>query len=128
MLSSLIVAALGLVGKAFAASWIAPGAVWYDTDGKKIDAHGGGVVKRGDTFYWIGQAASSKLLKPWNQQEMVESDREFLYARSNSDALLVYRLIKLEEPWGTGFVNHWHVATQNRETKRVFLGMLIPLQ
>lgn len=41
------------------ASWIAPGAVWYDTDGNKIDAHGGGVVKRGDTFYWVGHAASS---------------------------------------------------------------------
>ena len=51
---------LGLSWEAFAASWIAPGAVWYDTDGKKIDAHGGGIVKRGDTFYWVGQAASSE--------------------------------------------------------------------
>ncbi|OTA91356.1 glycoside hydrolase family 43 protein [Hypoxylon sp. CO27-5] len=42
------------------ASWIAPGAVWTDSDGNKIDAHGGGVVKRGDTFYWVGHAASSK--------------------------------------------------------------------
>jgi hypothetical protein len=33
--------------------------VWYDTDGNKIDAHGGGVVQRGDTFYWVGQSASS---------------------------------------------------------------------
>lgn len=49
------IAASGALG----ASWIAPGAVWYDTDGNKIDAHGGGVVLRGDTYYWVGQAASS---------------------------------------------------------------------
>lgn len=42
-------------------SWIAPGAIWYDTDGNKIDAHGGGVVKREDTFYWVGQSASGKI-------------------------------------------------------------------
>jgi len=42
------------------ASWIAPGAVWYDTDGNKIDAHGGGVVLRGDTYYWVGHGVSSK--------------------------------------------------------------------
>ncbi|KAI5867826.1 carbohydrate-binding module family 35 protein [Durotheca rogersii] len=42
------------------ASWIAPGAVWYDTDGNKIDAHGGGVVKRGDTFYWVGHAVANQ--------------------------------------------------------------------
>lgn len=42
-----------------ATEWIAPGAVWTDTDGRKIDAHGGGIVKQGDTFYWIGFAASS---------------------------------------------------------------------
>ena len=43
-----------------AADWIAPNTVWYDTDGKKIEAHGGGVVQRGDTFYWIGHRGDSK--------------------------------------------------------------------
>lgn len=53
---TILSAITGVLG---ATSWIAPGAVWYDTDGVKIDAHGGGVVKRGDTFYWVGQSASS---------------------------------------------------------------------
>lgn len=44
-----------------AASWIVPGAVWTDTKGVKIDAHGGNVVKRGDTFYWVGQSASNSM-------------------------------------------------------------------
>ncbi|EPE30279.1 Arabinanase/levansucrase/invertase [Glarea lozoyensis ATCC 20868] len=47
-----------LAGGALSASWIVPGAVWTDTAGNKIDAHGGNVVQRGDTFYWVGQSAS----------------------------------------------------------------------
>ena len=43
-----------------AAEWIIPGVAWYDTEGKKIDAHGGAVVRRGDVFYWVGYSASSK--------------------------------------------------------------------
>jgi hypothetical protein len=39
-------------------SWIVPGAAWQSTSNTKIDAHGGMVLQRGDTFYWIGQAAS----------------------------------------------------------------------
>jgi hypothetical protein len=53
------VVSLATIGNALGASWIAPGAVWYDTDGNKIDAHGGGVVQRGDTFYWVGHGVSS---------------------------------------------------------------------
>lgn len=48
-----------LVSSAVGTSWIVPGAVWNDASGKKIDAHGGGIIKRGDTFYWIGQSASN---------------------------------------------------------------------
>jgi hypothetical protein len=45
----------------FAATWIVPGAVWTDTTGKTIDAHGGNIVQRGDTFYWVGQSASQSM-------------------------------------------------------------------
>ncbi|KAI4864827.1 carbohydrate-binding module family 35 protein [Hypoxylon rubiginosum] len=51
---------LACASSVLGASWIAPGAVWYDTKGAKIEAHGGGVVKRGDTFYWIGHASSNQ--------------------------------------------------------------------
>ncbi|KAI2605071.1 carbohydrate-binding module family 35 protein [Hypoxylon fragiforme] len=53
------------------ASWIAPGAVWYDTDGNKIDAHGGGVVQRGDTFYWVGQAASNQTPMLYSSTDLI---------------------------------------------------------
>ncbi|KAI2786778.1 hypothetical protein POX_g09172 [Penicillium oxalicum] len=52
--------AVGLLSLSVAAtSWIVPGAVWTDTKGQKIDAHGGGIVKVGSTFYWSGQSASN---------------------------------------------------------------------
>lgn len=31
------------------------GAVWPDSDGEHINAHGGGVLKYGDTWYWYGE-------------------------------------------------------------------------
>ena len=57
ILSRLTLTLIAAVG-AHAASWIVPGAVWTSTSGTKIDAHGGGIVQRGDTFYWVGQSAS----------------------------------------------------------------------
>lgn len=43
-----------LAGRALAAtSWIVPGAVWTDTSGTKIDAHGGQVFQTGTHFYWV---------------------------------------------------------------------------
>ncbi len=34
---------------------IQPGEVWPDDRGRHIQAHGGGVIKLGDTFYWFGE-------------------------------------------------------------------------
>jgi hypothetical protein len=42
---------------------IVPGAPWTDTSGNRIQAHGGGILKVGSTFYWFGEdkAANSAL-------------------------------------------------------------------
>ncbi len=61
MLISNSLLSLGVATTVYAASWIVPGAIWYDTDGNKIDAHGGGIMQRGDTFYWIGQSNSNSM-------------------------------------------------------------------
>jgi hypothetical protein len=37
-----------------------PGKSWYDTDGNKIQAHGGGILKVGDTYYWYGEHKGGK--------------------------------------------------------------------
>jgi hypothetical protein len=34
---------------------IKPGDVWPDTRGEHVQAHGGGILKLGDTFYWFGE-------------------------------------------------------------------------
>ncbi|MBV8782168.1 MAG: family 43 glycosylhydrolase [Phycisphaerae bacterium] len=35
--------------------WIEPGAVWPDNRSQPIQAHGGGLLKVGDLFYWFGE-------------------------------------------------------------------------
>ena len=34
---------------------IRPGEVWPDDRGRHIQAHGGGIIKLGDTYYWFGE-------------------------------------------------------------------------
>jgi hypothetical protein len=36
-------------------SKIVPGAIWPDDRGKHVQAHGGGIIKFGDTYYWFGE-------------------------------------------------------------------------
>jgi hypothetical protein len=38
-----------------AAGSFRPGELWPDTDGNHIQAHGGGILQRGDTYYWYGE-------------------------------------------------------------------------
>ncbi len=35
------------------------GGFWLDTDGNRIEAHGGGFLQEGDTWYWIGEDKSA---------------------------------------------------------------------
>ena len=37
-----------------------PGKLWFDTDGNIINAHGGGIVRIGDTWYWYGEHKSEE--------------------------------------------------------------------
>jgi hypothetical protein len=34
---------------------IVPGQPWLDTSGERIEAHGGGILQVGDTYYWYGE-------------------------------------------------------------------------
>ncbi|HZI33222.1 MAG TPA: hypothetical protein VFF11_12845, partial [Candidatus Binatia bacterium] len=50
-----------VTGKVFGESQlIRPGERWLDHRGKPIQAHGGGVIKLGDTFYWFGEDRSQE--------------------------------------------------------------------
>ena len=37
---------------------IRPGELWYDDGGRHINAHGGGILKYDDTYYWFGEHKS----------------------------------------------------------------------
>ncbi|TDL28900.1 galactan 1,3-beta-galactosidase [Rickenella mellea] len=54
---SLVIVFLGclLPLLAYSDNVIVPGATWTDTSGNAIQAHGGGILKVGDTFYWFGE-------------------------------------------------------------------------
>ncbi len=65
-----------LAANAFAAPrTINPGAVWPDDRGKHIQAHGGGVIKVEDTYYWFGEDRSRDN----------ERDRRFVSCYSSRD-------------------------------------------
>src|SRR5215470_870817 len=59
--SVLLVSVLGLIvlwlaQPGYAAQvTITPGTVWSDTSGNTIQAHGEGITKVGNTFYWLGE-------------------------------------------------------------------------
>lgn len=58
---------LGLVGGLLShaaraqAPLIRPGEVWPDTDGHHIQAHGGGIIKLKNTYYWYGESRRQTL-------------------------------------------------------------------
>lgn len=41
-----------------------PGAVWHDTDGQPINAHGGGIIFYRGVYYWYGEAKSGRTFLP----------------------------------------------------------------
>src|SRR3954470_15804862 len=59
---SKLMAAIVLIASAAVASagpeTIRPGEVWPDDRGKHVQAHGGGILKQGETYYWFGEDRS----------------------------------------------------------------------
>ncbi len=50
----------GAAGATAGAAWvtISNGGFWNDSSGKRIEAHGGGFIQVGDTWYWVGEDKS----------------------------------------------------------------------
>ena len=90
-----LAAALQLSATARAADAIRPGAVWPDNRGEHIQAHGGGITKVGDTFYWFGEDRGQSNL----------SDRRYVGCYSSRDLMnWTYRnqVLKLADPENFG--------------------------
>jgi len=52
------------VGDAGSTSLFVPGAVWPDTDGMPINAHGGGILFHEGVYYWYGEFKAGKTYLP----------------------------------------------------------------
>jgi hypothetical protein len=61
-----VMAAMGLgsTARAAAAPVFEPGAVWLDTSGRPINAHGGGLLFHQGTYYWYGELKQGRTYLP----------------------------------------------------------------
>jgi hypothetical protein len=65
---------------------IRPGEVWPDSDGNHIQAHGGGIIKNGDTYYWYGEQRR-KGLDPNYRYVSCYSSKDLVNWKFQGDAL-----------------------------------------
>lgn len=56
-----LLVALGITVLAQKQKSIHPGEIWPDTDGNHIQAHGGGITKIKNTYYWYGESRAKDL-------------------------------------------------------------------
>ncbi len=56
-----LLALVCLAAAAAAPQLIRPGEVWPDNRGQHVQAHGGGIIKLGNTYYWFGEDRSQGL-------------------------------------------------------------------
>lgn len=65
---------------------IVPGAVWYDTDGNPINAHGGGILYHEGTYYWYGEYKKGPTILPeWATWECYRTDVTGVSCYSSQD-------------------------------------------
>jgi len=99
---------------------IKPGEIWPDDRGKHIQAHGGGIIKLGDTYYWFGEDRSQRL----------DRSRRYVSCYSSKDlAHWTFRnqVIKLADPenFGQRWVLERPKVFYNAKTKKYVMYMHI---
>lgn len=62
---------------------IKPGEIWPDDRGQRINAHGGGIIKVGDTGYWFGEYRPRDI----NLGQSLKLPRPCLYHRQHKALL-----------------------------------------
>ena len=80
---------LGIISASAEPQLIKPGEIWPDDRGQHIQAHGGGILKVGDTFYWFGEERS-RGLNPTYRYVSCYSSTNLAQWTFRKDALKVY--------------------------------------
>jgi hypothetical protein len=57
---------------------IRPGEIWPDDRGQHIEAHGGGIIKMGDTYFWFGEDRT-RGLDPTNRYVACYSSKDLAH-------------------------------------------------
>ncbi len=110
---------LALTVGASAQGVIRPGEVWKDDQGRQIQAHGGGILKQGKTFYWFGE----------EREQGRDTSKKYVGCYSSKD--LVHwkfrKLIAFADP--ENFGAHWILERPkvyfNAKTKKFVMYMHI---
>lgn len=98
------------------AATIIPGAVWPDNRGQHIQAHGGGVIRVNDTYYWFGEDRSQGL----------DRDKRYVSCYSSRDLVhwsFLNQVVKLADPEALGrrWVLERPKVFSNPKTKKLVL-------
>lgn len=119
---SLIVlsSALLLVPAHAAPQTIKPGAIWPDDRGRHVQAHGGGIIKVDDTYYWFGEDRS-KDNDPGKRYVACYSSKDLAHWTFRNQS------IKLADPdhFGSEWVLERPKVFLNAKTKRFVMYMHI---
>ncbi len=68
--------------------YFTPKQLWYDTDGNPINAHGGGIMKYDNTYYWYGEYKIGETVLPsWATWECYRTDVGGVSCYSSRDLL-----------------------------------------
>jgi beta-xylosidase len=116
----LVVVAMFLGFAAHPAETIRPGEVWPDNQGEHIQAHGGGVIELGNTFYWFGEDRAQtnqrglRCVSCYSSQDLVH------WTHRN-------QVLKLEDPenFGRGWILERPKVFYNAKTKKFVMYMHI---
>src|SRR5258708_8847228 len=99
---------------------VRPGEIWPDDRGKHVQAHGGGIIKVGDVYYWFGE----------DRSEGLDPDKRYVACYSSTD--LVHwkfrnQVIALSDPesFGPGWVLDRPQVFHNAQTGKFVMYMHI---
>jgi hypothetical protein len=97
---------------------IRPGEIWTDDRGQHINAHGGGILKVGDTWYWFGE------YRPKDQ----EAGKRYVSCYSSTDLMnWQFRGLPIDSTAPDGLGPHWVLERPkvyyNAKTKKFVMWM-----
>jgi hypothetical protein len=114
-----IAAAMVFGAWSFVHAQIRPGEVWLDDRGKPIQAHGGGILKQGNTYFWFGE----------EREQGLDAGKRYVGCYSSKDLMhwKFRRLIAFADP--ENFGPHWILERPkvfyNARTKKYVMYMHI---